>query len=72
MMIASLMPQCPMTARAVYAELDASPRTWDALVLAPRTLGCAACGQPHQWTKADVWLAPAPPPAALAADGGPA
>jgi hypothetical protein len=71
-MTAPVMARCPITARAVSTELEASPRAWDVLILVPRTLHCAACGQPHQWTKADAWLTPATPAAALATDDDPA
>jgi len=56
------MIKCPNTGRAVSTQIETEPSVFSKLPFVRSRTVCSICGQEHEWTRAEAWLADAPSP----------
>ena len=54
--MSSVMIRCPMTGRAVSAEIETEPGVFRQLPNIRARMHCPACGREHMWRVNEAWL----------------
>jgi len=58
--MSAVMIKCPNTGRAVSTQIETEPSVFRKLPCVTSRTTCPVCGEEHEWTRREAWLADAP------------
>ena len=58
--MSAVMIKCPNTGRAVSTQIETEPSVFRELPYVKSRTRCPICGEEHEWTPLEAWLADAP------------